>query len=233
MSDKLKETIENNRILEIRTGSHLYGTNTPQSDEDYVGIFMPPIDCIYGLNNAEEINLSVISKQEDGKNDSDAIDRKFYDFIKFCRLALNNNPNILEILYANNKNIIYKNKYGMTLLESRELFPSKLLVKGFLGYAQAQKKKMEIKSSKYIELKEGYEILEREDNDAVMADIILQYPKSFYIKTNDLKYIWCGDICVERGVFVKKALKIIKRRLDSATSRSELILKHGYDTKFA
>jgi predicted nucleotidyltransferase len=36
-----KQMAEDNKILEIVTGSHLYGTNTKKSDKDYVGIFMP------------------------------------------------------------------------------------------------------------------------------------------------------------------------------------------------
>ena len=113
------------------------------------------------------------------------------------------------------------------------MFPSKLLVKGFLGYAKSQKHKMIIKSDKFLELKDGYDTLECEDDNDVMADMLISYPDIFWLKSDNKKHIWCGDICIERDVFVKKARKIIKRRLDKATSRSELILKHGYDTKFA
>ena len=66
MSDTLKYEAESNRILEIRSGSHLYGTNTPESDEDFVGIFMPPKEYVYGLKSVEEVDLGVISKRADG-----------------------------------------------------------------------------------------------------------------------------------------------------------------------
>ena len=36
-----REMALNNLILKIRAGSHLYGTNTIDSDEDYIGIFLP------------------------------------------------------------------------------------------------------------------------------------------------------------------------------------------------
>ena len=36
MNDKIKKV-----ILKVRSGSNLYGTNTPKSDTDYIGVFIP------------------------------------------------------------------------------------------------------------------------------------------------------------------------------------------------
>jgi len=62
MSDELREAAEKNCILEIVTGSQLYGTATPESDEDFIGIFMPPKEYILGLKSVAEVDLSVVSK---------------------------------------------------------------------------------------------------------------------------------------------------------------------------
>ena len=105
MSDA-KKVAEENLILEIKSGSNLYGTTTPISDLDYVGIFMPDLEHVYGLNKIEEVDLDLKDKDEHGKNTSDAIDKKRYEFRRFCKLALDNNPNILEILFVNQPNII-------------------------------------------------------------------------------------------------------------------------------
>ena len=92
MSDKLREQARKNRILEIRSGSHLYGTNTPESDEDFVGIFMPPEEYVYGLQSVQEVDLGIKDKHADGKNTADAVDRKLYEFRKFVNLAQGEQP---------------------------------------------------------------------------------------------------------------------------------------------
>lgn len=49
------EIAEKNKILEIRSGSHLYGLNTENSDKDYVGIFLAPIEYHLGLQKVEQM----------------------------------------------------------------------------------------------------------------------------------------------------------------------------------
>jgi predicted nucleotidyltransferase len=53
-----------NVILKIRAGSHLYGLNTAQSDEDYVGVYLNTPEEMLGLNSSEIIDDSVVSKRE-------------------------------------------------------------------------------------------------------------------------------------------------------------------------
>jgi len=238
MSDILKYEAESNRILEIRSGSHLYGTNTPESDEDFVGIFMPPKEYVYGLKNVEEVDLSIVSKQKDGKNSKDAIDRKLYEFRKFIRLASANNPNIIEILYVNDENIIHSNNVGNRLRENRHLFLSKLSIPRFIGYASSQKHKMIIKRDHFNDLRDVHYALEDMDNKLTLGQVYdrfvaLDAHQDILVKKDTGMHIHIGDLCFEPGLYVKKVRKRIKERLDKATNRSELVLKHGYDTKFA
>lgn len=232
MSNELKKHAEENKILEIRCGSHLYGTNTPESDEDYVGVFLPSIEQVLGFEKVKEVSMDVVDKNELGRNTKDAVDKKLYEFRHFCNLAMANNPTILEVLFVNEKNLLHQTINGSILLGYRDLFPSKQMVRGYLGYAEQQEHKMTIRSDKFKELELGFQVLGDMDNKEVMADVLLEYPCLFKIKNNDLKYIWCGDVQIERGTFVSKARKMIKRRVDSASSRKELVRKYGYDTKF-
>lgn len=50
-----KEIANKNKILEIRVGSHLFGTDTPDSDLDLFGIFMPSEELVYGFQHCEEV----------------------------------------------------------------------------------------------------------------------------------------------------------------------------------
>lgn len=106
------EIAEKNKILEIRSGSHLYGLNTENSDEDYIGIFLAPIEYHLGLQKVEQVDLSIKDKLKSGRNSKDAIDKTFYELKRFVKLAIDNNSNILEVLFVDEKNIIYINEYG-------------------------------------------------------------------------------------------------------------------------
>ena len=217
-------------IYEIRTGSHLYGTNTPESDEDFVGIFMPNKEFVLGLNECQEIDKSKIIKDKSGKNTKEAIDRKFYNYRKFVKLAIANNPNILELLFADEKNIIYKDGFADRLLEKRHLFPYKGLVGKFIGYSSAQKHKMIIKLDNYSKLEEFLGILNNLEGSYLIAEYKALWSKHKF--KYDKKHVRVGDLCIPLNDHIKKASRRITERLDKATNRRDLFTKYGFDTKF-
>lgn len=232
----LQKIAEENCILKIRSGSHLYGTSLPTSDEDFVGIFMAPVEYILGMNSVEEVDLSVKSKDDAGKNTSEAVDAKLYEFRRFCKLAVQNNPNIIEILFVNEPNIIVINNIGRELLNMAKTFPCKEASRGFLGYAKAQKHKMIIKKDNFNELLEAHKELKNLDPKMVMGQVYDLYKNKslsyLFVKKGTGVHIHIGDICFEPGVYVKKAITIIQERIGKATNRTELILKYGYDCKY-
>jgi len=233
-----KEKAKQNMILKIRVGSHLFGTSTPDSDEDFVGIFMPFDETVYGFRKCDEVDLGVVDKDDTGRNTKDAIDFKLHEYRKFFRLALENNPNILHALFVNKENILFQDDCGFAenLLERAEEFIHKGAYRRFVGYAHAQQHKMKIKPQNYADLESGLEILQGFSDQLVMADVVRSIGSLENGPFKDMgngKHIKCGDINFERGVFVKKARKMIQGRLDNATNRHVLFTKYGFDVKFA
>lgn len=227
----LTKIAEDNKILEITVGSHLYGTNTPTSDIDYSGVFLPVKELIFGFQRVEEVNLSVVDKNQAGKNTQNAVDRKLYEFRKFVKLAMENNPNIIEQLFVNEPNIIYINEAGQALLDERHKFPHKGLVKKFKGYAFSQKHKMVIRSDKFHELTSAFDYLK---DYAGQKELLIELKDKFlpFLKfTRD--YCVVGDLNLQKGIYVKKAVGMIEERLSKVGNRKSLITKYGYDTKFA
>ena len=150
-----------NKILECIIGSNLYGTNTPDSDKDYIGIFIADEEYYIGLKNVEEIDESIIKKDESGKNTKEAVDKKYYEIRQFFKLAIQNNPNIVEILFMNQDNIIQSHMVWDLIQSYRDWFlNSKQIKNRFLGYAMSQKHKMFVKLENYDIFKEAYFILE-------------------------------------------------------------------------
>jgi predicted nucleotidyltransferase len=121
-----KELAERNLIYKVRTGSHAYGTALPSSDEDYAGIYIPPIDYYFGLQS-----FDILCSQEEE-------DKSYYSLRKYANLAVANNPNVLELLFTREFDIYLSTPASNKLRVHRSLFLSQLCQKTFLGYAKAQ-----------------------------------------------------------------------------------------------
>lgn len=227
----LTQIANENKILEIQVGSHLYGTNTPTSDLDYSGIFLPTKPFVFGFQRVEEVNLSIMDKDEAGKNTQNAVDRKLYELRKFIKLALENNPNIIEQLFVNEPNIVYINDVGRALLAQKYQFPHQGLVKKFKGYAFSQKHKMVIRTDKFHELDNALNYLKAYPDQKML--LIELKDKYLPFMTFNQDYCIIGDLNLQKGIFVKKAVSMIEERLSKVGNRKTLITKYGFDTKFA
>ena len=124
----MEDFVNKNLIYKTIVGSKAYGIDTPESDTDIKGITIAPKEYYFGLR--------VFEQQEIGK------DCTIYAINKFVKLARDNNPNILEMLYVDPKHILFINKYGERLRENRDLFLSKKAKWSFAGYSYAQLKRI-------------------------------------------------------------------------------------------
>lgn len=235
-----KELADKNKILLIRTGSHLYGTNTPDSDEDFMGIFLPDKKHVFGLQSVEEVDLSVKDKDENGKNSKDAVDKKLYEYRKFIKLALDCNPNIAEVLFVNKENIIFINEYGQRLLDLRHKFLWAKAKNKTLAYALSQRHKIFIKRDNYLDILNGIDYLESLHNDTMyLAEAVEKstYAKSIfkirYDEKQNTNFIQIGDLNLQPYYNIKRAIEILNERQKKFGHRLELVNKYGFDTKFS
>lgn len=111
-------------------GSHAYGTNIETSDIDIRGVCLPNTDALIGLNK--------FYQEEQKDEDTDVV---IYEFSKFVRLAMDNNPNVIEML--GNREYLVFNEVGQMLIDNVDLFLSKRCVNTFMGYATAQLRRLE------------------------------------------------------------------------------------------
>jgi hypothetical protein len=227
-----QKLLETNAISKFVVGSNLYGTNVPTSDIDYVGFFIPPFESLFGLSLVEQIDSSTISKNESGKNDKDAIDVQFYSVQKFARLALAGNPNLIELLFVPDSCIVFENDLSKKLRENFHLFIGQQIIPRFLGYAHSQRHKMVLKSSNFNELHTFKEFLLKFDLNDLIIEIKNDEKHSKFCKIIGDE-IHVGDVKIQRTASFKKALSILNERIDKGTNRQDIILKHGFDTKFA
>lgn len=225
------------QILEIQSGSHLYGTNVPTSDIDYVGVFIAPKRFYLGLERIEEVDLGIVSKGEDGKNLPDAIDRKFYELRNFIHLAKGGNPNIVEILFVNDANVVKANGFGQRLRRNAELFVSEGVRTKYLGYSQGQKKMMVNKPDNFAQTVAAVEWLDnwiamgRDPGTRIAA--ILELMVNAKVAEDKVSHLSIGKANYCTSMTVRKLRAALAEKLAKITNRQDLWTKYGYDTKFA
>ncbi len=110
-------------------GSHAYGTSTPESDRDMIGVFV--------LEKEHYLAIGASATQvSDERNDI-----RYYPLRNYCELAAKANPNILDSLFLPEDCSMTVTSYWRTLLANRSLFVSKLAAGTYCDYALAQIKK--------------------------------------------------------------------------------------------
>lgn len=144
------------------TGSQAYGTNWPDSDFDVVGFCMPPKEMVFPHLAGEIEGFGRQKKRFEewgtGENgavwDADAqggkgreYEFKVYSLVRFFQLCMNNNPNMLDVLFVPTECVLFSTKVGDMVRDQRRMFLHKGCWHKFKGYAFSQMKKMESKNS--------------------------------------------------------------------------------------
>ena len=166
----------NNKEYELifltKTGSRLYGNSTEDSDWDYRGIFIEKVEDKISIINkplkkmggvTEDGNVIYDILKSKGLNIEKTTDIEIYELSRFIELAMESNPNILDLLCSNINNAVYVNDLGKKLLENKSLFLSKKIKDSFSGYALSQLKKMNSHKKWIVEFPDTHIILKHLD----------------------------------------------------------------------
>jgi predicted nucleotidyltransferase len=117
-----------NRIFYTQAGSHSYGLNTESSDEDFRGVFVGNPENVAGLFPVEHCEYTG--------------DNMLYELKKFITLARDCNPNIIELLFVDEIDILLNTPFWERIRENREWFLTRRAKHTFSGYATAQLKRI-------------------------------------------------------------------------------------------
>lgn len=118
-------------IFKGYAGSHAYGTSLPTSDVDFRGLF-----C------ADPVNVRTpfypVREVEDGTEE----DTKYYELSHFMKLCVDCNPNIIEMLWIDEDDIVSTSPGYELLREHRAMLLSSKIAFTTSGYAMAQLKRI-------------------------------------------------------------------------------------------
>lgn len=214
---KIVGTLPENTILLGYRGSQAHGTYMPSSnpdsidDIDLMGVFIGPKEHYLGFGRRETLEQWV-----------DEYDCVYYELRKLMGMLMQANPNVLSLLYLEDKHTLYRSDLALKLIENRELFSSKVAFNAFCGYARGQLKKMEHVAEKDPAILEEYDDIQNELRYRKYLSEGRKLPdveRKFYnIKTQQLR---------ERSNQIQKHSGYMGRK------RRDLVDRFGYDTKNA
>ncbi|MBR8829034.1 MAG: nucleotidyltransferase domain-containing protein [Gomphosphaeria aponina SAG 52.96 = DSM 107014] len=142
-----RKEIEERSLLIALTGSHAYGTNVPDSDQDYRGVFVANREYYLGCKNIEQKDSWDLNNPEEITGKFSFLDHNpdfcLYELKKLFYLIEKNNPNLVELFWFDREYYLHLTPLGEKLISHREKFLSSRLKYSAAGYAESQIKRME------------------------------------------------------------------------------------------
>jgi len=225
----MKET-----IVKMIFGSHLYGTDTPESDTDYKGVFMPEWSDIL-LNKVGKSNNQSTGNSH-SKNSADDVDTEIYTLHYFIHLACEGETVALDMLHAPLDMILTGSAIWDDIVAHREHFYTKNL-KAFVGYARKQAAKYGIKGSRLNDAKRVLDFFYTVNSEGTLGSLWDSLPEGEHIHkllpdANGVRmYQVCGRKIGETAKFVY-AIGVVKKFHDSYGERArQAAANEGIDWK--
>lgn len=148
--------VKRHTIFLTLAGSQAHGTARDGSDVDLRGVCVAPLEArlslfqrfvLAGGSLPTELEASVTEQLQAHPSARRGLDVKLewvvYDVAKFLRLCAAANPSALEILFADEADWLLATPTWRALHARRHLFLTRAVHQTFLGYAQAQLKRIE------------------------------------------------------------------------------------------
>lgn len=151
-----------NKILEVKFGSHLYGTDTPESDLDLKAIYLPTARQIV-LGNYKEVDNLSRKKKPCERNNKDDVDIEIFSLDRFLNELMDGQTWALDFLFAPKESYTEYTDYGSRLMGTIYHNREKLLtrnINAFVGYARKQAAKYGIKGTRMDALKRTMALLD-------------------------------------------------------------------------
>jgi predicted nucleotidyltransferase len=157
-------------LVNMQFGSFVYGTDTPNSDRDYKGIFMSSIeDIIFGRKNDSIVTCSKIKKGLGIRNTKDDIDQELKELRKFISDAIDGQTYTIDMLYTPKKWWTKTSPEWEFIIANREKFLSKK-IDSFIGYCNEQASKYGLKGSRLGTVMNTVEILKTYPESSRLGD---------------------------------------------------------------
>ena len=133
-------------------GSKLYGTDNPNSDTDYKGIFIPNKNDVLLKRDIEHYNFN--SNENNTKNSKDDIDLQLFSIYKFFSLLKKGETGAMDILFSMfraDTQVYNDENFTSIIMENYKKFYNRNL-HSFVGYCVGQSKVYNVRGERFNEL---------------------------------------------------------------------------------
>ena len=229
--------MKHNVHYEVIMGSYAYGVSTDVSDVDVYGFCIPNKDIIFPhltgyIDGFDEQQNKFNQFQKHHVIDADAgkeYDLTIYNIVKFIKLCMDNNPNMVDSLFVPQHCVLHCSHIGGMVREKRDLFLHKGSWHKFKGYAYSQLQKIRTKHS---HVKMIYK-LEQEYNIQNPCNSSDPYEAIHSVEhANDTTIL--KDFYNMRVYDAWSYFKSLKKLEESPNQKRRAdVRKYGYDVKFA
>lgn len=238
----IMKSVNRKIIFECHVGSKLYGTNRPDSDDDFMGVFLPSTKESFGLNpfSRENSELDMGKKiSESKRNTVGDLDKKYYRIDKFLTLLSEGQSKLLEMLFSPKELWTNQSPEWDLIYSNRDLFLSKNAIIPFCSFAKAQSLKAVLKGDNLNTLRELIALLESKNkNKTIKEELSKELDELNSLKKIKLLILKDGVDGVEiagRKYLLSQKVKDVYRKLSDLEKeygdRSKKSAEEGYDFK--
>lgn len=204
--------IVENIQYEAITGSFAYGMNSDMSDIDLVAVTVPPKEIIFPFENRiygfdNNFGKFEVYQKHHIPTEKSEYDVTVYNIVKFFQLAMDCNPNIIDVLFVPDRCVTKATSIGQYIRLNRKLFLSKKAFHTFTGYAYSQKSK--IRTIEDIRNAQGQDITTKRRDSIEQYGYDTKFASHTVRLINQCEQMFTeGDLDLERS---KEVLKSIRR----------------------
>lgn len=222
-------------------GSHAYGTSTPESDFDFYGFCMPPLEYVFphtagyiegfseNIPHFENFEVQHVSCKEI------EFDATIYSIVKYFSLCMKGNPNMVDSLFTPNNCIVALSNIGTMVRKNANLFLSQRCWHSFKGMAYSHISRLRSGHTKegrlYLAEKYGYDTKDAYHSIRMLLEIEMILREG----TLDLEYHKDTLKGIREGAWsLIDVLEIADRKiiaLDEFLSRNECAVPYSPDEK--
>lgn len=226
--------MNDNLIVKLVFGSHLYGTSTPDSDTDYKGIFLPTRDQILLGRVPKVMSYNTKTGNVPGvKNGADDVDCDLYSLPYFLEMACKGETIAMDMLHAGPEHIVkFKTEKRWSIWHTLQRNRSRFYTKNcsaFVGYCRKQAAKYGIKGSRLAAMEGVIGALRHYPPDTRLDGIWHVLPLLEHVhkldpnpkdRANQRIYQVCGKKFIERAT-TGEVMKILSKAYDVYGARAQ------------
>lgn len=212
-------------VVKMQFGSHLYGLDTPESDTDYKGIFLPEYRKLVLSSFAKSFRQTTGNSHS--RNTSEDMDTELYSLHYFVKLALQGETVAIDMLHAQDRHIVETGlafPVFLMMQKNRQKLYSKNM-KAYLGYVRKQAAKYGVKGGRLASAEAVLQVLDSESAVPISGLSLPEDEHSSWIIDVDKQgterrfFSVCGRK-IEHTIPSDQAYNVVKKIVDNYGERA-------------